>query len=84
MSQAKQKTSCYHCGEQCIEEHLVHQGHDFCCHGCKTVYTLLQDTGLTSFYEIEDSPGSTIKPKSENKDFLDLDEVKSKFIEFSE
>lgn len=84
MPEAKQKTSCYHCGEQCVEEHLVHQGHDFCCHGCKTVYTLLQDTGLTSFYEIEDSPGSTIKPKSDNKDFLDLDEVKSKFIEFSE
>ncbi len=84
MPVAKQKTTCYHCGEHCQEEHLVFKNHDFCCHGCRTVYSLLQDTGLTSYYEIEHSPGSTVKPKTDNKDFLDLEEVKSKFIEFAE
>lgn len=84
MPVAKQKTTCYHCGEQCQEEHLVFENHDFCCHGCRTVYSLLQDTGLTSYYEIENSPGSTVKAKTDNKDFLDLEEVKSKFIEFAE
>jgi P-type Cu+ transporter len=84
MPVTKQSTTCYHCGEQCQEEHLVFEQHDFCCHGCRTVYSLLQNTGLTSYYEIEHSPGSTVKPKTDNKDFLDLDEVKSKFIEFAE
>lgn len=84
MPKAEQKTSCYHCGEDCQDEHLVFENHDFCCHGCRTVYSLLQNTGLTSYYEIENSPGSTVKAKSDNKDFLDLEEVKSKFIEFAE
>lgn len=84
MLDAKQKTSCYHCGEACKTEHLSHNNLDFCCQGCLTVYNLLQDTGLTSFYEIENTPGSTIKPKNESKSFLDLEEVKQKFIDFTE
>lgn len=84
MQDAKQKTTCYHCGEDCKDEHLIYEEHDFCCHGCRTVYSLLQDTGLTSYYEIENTPGSTVKPKNESREFLDLDEVKRKFIDFSE
>lgn len=84
MPVTKQTTNCYHCGEQCQEEHLVFEQHDFCCHGCCTVYSLLQNTGLASYYEIESSPGITAKPNTNNKDFLDLEEVKSKFIEFAE
>ncbi|MDP4934082.1 MAG: heavy metal translocating P-type ATPase metal-binding domain-containing protein, partial [Salibacteraceae bacterium] len=84
MPVAKQTTTCYHCGEQCQEEHLVFEQHDFCCHGCSTVYSLLQNTGLASYYEIENSPGITAKPNTDNKDFLDLEEVKSKFIDFAE
>lgn len=85
MKAAEQKTSCYHCGEDCVDEHLVQDGHDFCCHGCKTVYTLLNDTGLISYYEIDkDAPGSTVKSDHANKDFLDLDEVKQELIDFQE
>jgi Cu+-exporting ATPase len=85
MSETKQKTTCYHCGEPCVEEHLHYQEHDFCCQGCKTVYTLLNETGLVSYYEIDkDSPGSTVQTERGNKDFLDLEEVKREFIEFSE
>ncbi len=85
MEQAKQSTTCYHCGEDCVEEHILHDSHDFCCQGCKTVYTLLNDTGLVSYYEIDaDSPGSTVRSNHANKDFLDLEEVKRQFIDFSE
>lgn len=84
MSEAKQTTTCFHCGEDCMEETIVHDSHEFCCHGCKTVYTLLQDTGLSSYYQIEDSaPGSTVSFGKGNKDFLDLEEVKRQFIDFS-
>lgn len=85
MEQAKQKTSCYHCGEDCVEEHILHDGHDFCCHGCKAVYTMLNDTGLISYYDIEsETPGTTVKSNHANKDFLELEEVKRQFIDFSE
>lgn len=84
MSQTEVKPTCYHCGEDCSEEVIHHDNHEFCCHGCKTVYTLLQETGLTSYYEIEDTPGSTVKDKRDNRDFLDLEEVKTRFIDFAE
>lgn len=85
MQQAKQIKTCYHCGEDCNTEVIIHDDHDFCCHGCKTVYTLLNDTGLISYYEIDkESPGSTVNAHRANKDFLDLEEVKKQFIDFSE
>jgi len=85
MEQAKQKTSCYHCGEDCVEEHILHDGHDFCCHGCKAVYTMLNDTGLISYYDIEpETLGPTVKSNHANKDFLELEEGKRQFIDFTE
>ena len=85
MEQAKQIKTCFHCGEDCNDVIVLHDDHDFCCQGCKTVYTLLNDTGLISYYEIDkESPGSTVKSNHANKDFLDLEEVKSQFIDFTE
>ena len=85
MDKAEQIKSCFHCGEDCNDGVILLDDHDFCCHGCKTVYTLLNDTGLISYYEIDkDSPGSTIKSNHTNKDFLDLEEVKRQFIDFTE
>jgi len=85
MDKAEQIKSCFHCGEDCNDGIILHDDHDFCCQGCKTVYTLLNDTGLISYYEIDkDSPGSTIKSNHTNKDFLDLEEVKRQFIDFTE
>ncbi|MEX2596015.1 MAG: heavy metal translocating P-type ATPase metal-binding domain-containing protein, partial [Salibacteraceae bacterium] len=87
MSQAKQteKTTCYHCGEDCIDQTLVHDNHSFCCQGCKAVYTLLNDTGLISYYEIDEkTPGKTVKEDHSSKDFLDLEEVQNRYFDFKE
>ena len=85
MEQAKQIKTCYHCGEDCNDGVILHDDHDFCCHGCKTVYTLLNETGLVSYYEIDkEAPGSAVNSNRANKDFVDLDEVKRQFIDFSE
>ncbi|HAW19584.1 MAG TPA: hypothetical protein DCX14_05315 [Flavobacteriales bacterium] len=46
MSESKQITTCFHCGEDCQDEVIHHHDHDFCCVGCRTVYTLLEDTGF--------------------------------------
>src|SRR5690606_25190573 len=40
---------CFHCGEACMEEHVVADAHDFCCHGCKAVHDLLRDSGLHTY-----------------------------------
>lgn len=51
---------CYHCGERLEEETVVlseadqnnASGHDlkFCCHGCRSVYLLIKDSGNLSYY----------------------------------
>lgn len=84
MADIHQKTTCFHCGEICQGEVIHSHDHDFCCQGCSTVYSLLKETGLGSYYDIQSSPGSTVKSVRSGKDYLDLEEVKQQFIEFSE
>jgi Cu2+-exporting ATPase/Cu+-exporting ATPase len=44
---------CLHCNQRCI--HLVSWNEkSFCCHGCLTVYKLLQDQGLQDYYSLRD------------------------------
>lgn len=83
MPETKQKTTCFHCGEDCVEV-INHDSHEFCCHGCKTVYALLKDTGLGNYYNIESSPGQTQNAQSDNLEFLELDDVKEQLIDFTE
>ncbi len=78
--------NCYHCGDPCADEHRVHDGHDFCCHGCEVVYDLLNESGLCDYYALSDKPGvkqrTTVdEPRSE---LFDLDEVREKLVEYSE
>jgi P-type Cu+ transporter len=81
-----EKTYCYHCGDECLfEPILAHEKH-FCCEGCKTVYELLQDNGLCDYYELEKTPGLSLKqPKSsEAYEFLDEEVISKKLIDFTD
>jgi len=77
-------SSCFHCGEECKEDHIVFQEKDFCCTGCKTVFEILNESDLTYYYDIQEKPG--ISPgSSEGKfDFLDNEEIAEKLLEFNE
>ncbi len=81
-----EKTYCYHCGDECLfEPILAHEKH-FCCEGCKTVYELLQDNGLCDYYELEQTPGLSLKqPKSsEAYEFLNEEVISKKLIDFTD
>lgn len=73
------QTSCRHCGELCEPEA------EFCCQGCETVYTLLQDSGMGGYYELETTPGVTQK-RSSNEDlaYLNDETVIRKLIEYQD
>ncbi len=79
-------TPCVHCGEDCGNSPVVWNNMNFCCNGCKTVYQLLNENKLYSYYKIEETPGIRV----ENADFgnkyayLDNEEVKEKLFEFSQ
>lgn len=75
--------SCYHCGEEIHGRPVKVQDKSFCCHGCATVYQLLSENNLNSFYEME--PGAGVKPKDANDHkyaFLDVPEIREKYITF--
>ncbi len=81
------KNTCIHCGADCGKTPVLLGDKPFCCNGCRTVYELLHENKLFTYYKLEDSPGVKLETTTEfgNKyAFLDNDEVKQKLITFSE
>ncbi|MEZ4984241.1 MAG: heavy metal translocating P-type ATPase metal-binding domain-containing protein [Saprospiraceae bacterium] len=76
---------CYHCGEPCEDERIVSDGKAFCCTGCKTVYEILSENKLDTFYALEATPGKTLRAKA-NADyaFLDQPEVVQKLVDYED
>lgn len=70
----KNKTICYHCGDFCNDTSISLDEKHFCCSGCKTVYEILNQGELCTYYNFENNPG--ISPKNlEFKKFDYLDDV---------
>jgi len=62
-----------HCGDPLGADALAHEGKDFCCGGCKTVFTLIHEHGLQGFYDVDGAAG--VKQKINETDFVYLDEA---------
>ena len=76
--------TCFHCGNLCQEE-LLFEEKVFCCVGCKTVFEILQESGLSTFYKLNERPGSQIKSSASGKyDYLDQTEIETKLLLFEE
>lgn len=75
-------TSCSHCGEPA--EFNTNSELSFCCQGCETVYHLLADNNLHTYYDLDSTPGTTIKQSIERKrfDYLIDKDVQEKLIDF--
>jgi Cu+-exporting ATPase len=86
MAATQTLTNCYHCGEECREEEILHKEHSFCCEGCRTVFALLDENGLCNYYDMEGSPGAQML-RTELGDrfaFLDLDDIRAQLVDFSD
>lgn len=73
-------TSCVHCDEDVLsalfDDADIKKENPFCCHGCLTVYQVLHQKGLGSYYEIKQLSGiykrrSPIEAKSYQFTYLD-------------
>jgi P-type Cu+ transporter len=80
------KVTCYHCGDPCADDHRVHDGKDFCCHGCEVVFDLLSEAGLCDYYALEKQPGVKQESSTDEQrlELFALPEVREKLVEFSE
>lgn len=76
-------TKCFHCGDDCIDE-VNHQDKSFCCHGCKTVFDILNENDLSYYYSLEQTPGVSPNNISGKYDFLDNPSIIGKLLEFDD
>lgn len=81
---AVDKLTCYHCGEDCKEDKLIFDEKNFCCNGCKTVYEILKNNNLCNYYDLNNTPGASLKNKFHAAKFqyLDEEDVVRKIVKF--
>ena len=81
----EEKLVCYHCGTDCESDLIQEYDKDFCCLGCKTVYEILNENDLCSYYEFEKNPGIQMNAKRTEKfAYLDNEAIQSKLFEFDD
>ncbi len=82
---AKQQP-CVHCGEDCGKYPVIWEDKAFCCNGCKTVYQILNQNKLYTYYELEKTPGIKLdNPEfGDNFAYLDQEEIKNQLLEFKD
>ncbi len=75
---------CYHCGDHCPDDHIHLEEKIFCCEGCKTVYQLLAENGMCTYYDLEAHPGLTLKTRADHGEYawLDNDDVKTRLLDY--
>lgn len=77
-----ENNSCFHCGDDCNNQAITFRDKSFCCHGCKTVFEIFSDNDLTSYYDIQNSPGAIPKETEGKYDFLSQENIIEKLTEF--
>ena len=81
-----EKVVCYHCGDTCDRELVVFDDKNFCCNGCKTVYEILNQNDLCTYYDLKDNPGISLKSKKfdDRYAYLDNDEISHLILDFKD
>jgi Cu+-exporting ATPase len=76
-------TTCYHCGNLCDNHANVSHEKNFCCSGCRSVYELLHEAQLSSYYYQSTAPGQTQSAtRITYYDALDVDQFEQRALVF--
>lgn len=71
-----EKLHCYHCGDECQTDTIVTEEKHFCCHGCQTVFEILQENNLCTYYDLNQNAGISLKAKNFEGKYNYLDDAK--------
>src|SRR5690349_16771217 len=84
LSTADQTTTCYHCGETCINAKIQAGEKIFCCEGCKMVYQIINQHELCDYYNLNEKPGISqkINIRKDKFSFLDDKKLQDKLVSF--
>src|SRR6188474_1613142 len=73
---------CFHCGEE-SEEPVYLDDKAFCCHGCKTVFEILNSNDLCEYYQLDGYTGASLKNiQRSSYGYLDAANVRRKLLSF--
>ncbi len=79
----KKEIKCFHCGDDCQDDSLHNDDKYFCCLGCKTVYEMLNQKQMCSYYSMDTAPGISPADIPVRKfDYLDDPETIQRLIDF--
>lgn len=79
------KMVCFHCGDICSTGLILYDEKNFCCNGCKTVYEILENTGMCNYYNIEENPGFSLKGRVQAQyGWLDDREVIERLVDYTD
>lgn len=73
---------CDHCGTLCKPD-ITLDDKVFCCHGCKSVYSLLWANGMESFYSHQDKNATPVE-SGKDYSFLDHPEIQAEVQDFDD
>jgi len=78
-------TTCYHCGENNPNNAILFNDKKFCCQGCKSVYQLLNEAGLCTYYELNEGAGINKRQsiRSDKYAYLEEESIVKSLINFS-
>ena len=83
--QVKEKQTCFHCGDKCPPQPILHDEKVFCCTGCQTVYSILSQNGLESYYTLEKTGISPkLNQNPEQFAYLDNQELIAQLVDFTD
>lgn len=85
MINEKGELLCYHCGDVCSSDHIKFEEKNFCCNGCKTVYEILDKSGMCTYYNLDENPGFSLKGRVQAQyGWLDDPEVIERLVDYSD
>lgn len=79
------QVQCYHCGEEVLTA-VRFDEKTFCCQGCKSVYSILNKSGLCEYYNLNEQPGTNLQKEIRTDKFLFLEDktIQQKLIQFQD
>ncbi|MFA6083954.1 heavy metal translocating P-type ATPase metal-binding domain-containing protein [Mucilaginibacter sp.] len=83
-TQTHVKTSCYHCGDECLTTTYQKDHKQFCCQGCQSVYTILSGAGLCNYYNYNEHPGTTRIRTDKRFDYLSDPTILAELLDYTD
>src|SRR6185295_16683085 len=76
------EVSCYHCKQPC-EREIWFEEKVFCCEGCKTVFEILSENNLCTYYSLDENAGVRAQADGMGSfNYLDEPSIRKEIIEF--